>query len=321
MQFNTFPSKKAVSTSYTLLLKLFIFIIALGYIVYQLKNKDALIEDIYYHILPYVSFLLYLSLFLVPVNWSVESWKWSFLASKVEKLSFIKAVEGTLTGVTLGMVTPFSLGEYLGRVLQANSAARTRLVGAVFFNKVIQFFVTILFGSFAIVYFLKNGIHYSYWSYCCIGLIVINGVFLFLLFYPSLFYELIKRVEVVPVLLGYFKILTTYHRRDVIVVITASILRYLIFSFQFVLILTTFQVSTDVVLLFASAWFVFLAKSVVPTFFDFGVRETSAIYFYKVFNIHNDDVLYASIALWLMNVVLPAFVGLLLIFKIKLSAK
>ena len=321
MQFNTFPFKKSFSTSYAFLFKLFIFLFALGYIVYQLKSKDVLIANIYNHILPYVSFLLYLSFFLVPINWSVEAWKWSFLASKIEKLSFVKATEGTLTGLALGMVTPFSLGEYLGRVLQANSAARTRLIGAVFFNKVIQFFVTLFFGGIALVYFLKNGVHYSLWDYCCLALGIINISFLLLLFYPSLFYELIKKLKVVPFLLGYFKILTAYHRKDVIVVICASFLRYLIFSLQFVLILTTFKVSNDITLLFTSAWFVFLAKSVVPTFFDFGVRETSAIYFFKVFNIHSDDVLFASISLWLMNVVLPAFVGLILVFKIKLSAK
>src|SRR6185312_507568 len=102
MQFNTFPSKKSVSTSYTFLLKAFIFFIAIGYIIYQLKNKEILLGNIYYHLLPYFSYLLSLSFILMPVNWSVEAWKWSFFADKIEKLFFVKAIEGTLTGVALG---------------------------------------------------------------------------------------------------------------------------------------------------------------------------------------------------------------------------
>jgi len=321
MQFNTFLFKKFFSSSYAFLLKLSIFLFALSYIIYQLKSKDVLIEDIYNHILPYVSSLLYISFILVPINWGIEAWKWKFLAGKIEKLSFLRAIEGTLTGLTLGMVTPFSLGEYLGRVLQADSSARARLIGAVFFNKVIQFFVTVFYGSFAVMFFLKNGIHYSYWMYCCLGLIVINSAFILLLFYPALFYELIKKIRIISFLQGYFRILKTYTKKDVLVVVTVSFVRYFVFSLQFVLILAMFRVSYDKLLLFCSTWFVFLVKSVVPTLFEFGVREASAIYFFKVFDIHNNEVLFASISLWLMNVVLPAFIGLILIFKIKLSAK
>jgi len=321
MQFNTFPFKKFFSGSYAFLLKLCIFLFALSYIIYQLKSKDVLIEDIYNYVLPYVSSLLYISFFLVPVNWGLEAWKWKFLAGKIEKLSFVRAIEGTLTGLTLGIVTPFSLGEYLGRVLQADSTARARLIGAVFFSKVIQFFVTLFYGSFAVIYFLKNGLHYSYWIYCGFGLVVINSAFVLLLFYPALFYELIKKVRVISFLQSYFKILKTYSKKDVLLVVAVSFLRYFIFSLQFVLVLTTFRVSYDKLLLFYSTWFVFLVKSVVPTFFEFGVREASAIYFFEIFNIHSSDVLFASISIWLMNIVLPAFVGLILIFKIKLFAK
>jgi|SRR6185437_14036097 len=321
MQFNTFPSKKSFPTSYTLLLKAVVFFIALGYIIYQLKNKEVLLGNIYNHILPYFSYLLFLSFILMPLNWSIEAWKWGFLADKVEKLSFIKAIEGTLTGLALGMVTPFNLGEYLGRVLQANSATRARLVGAVFFNKVIQFFVTIFWGSFGLVYYLKEGIQYAYWDYCCWGLIVINIAFLLLLFYPSLFYDLVKKLRVPLWILDYFDILATYNKRDVLLVVLASLLRYLIFSLQFVLVLITFKISSDAFLLFAGVWFIFLIKSVVPTFFDLGIREASAIYFFQVFHIYNSNIFFASITLWLINVVLPALVGLLLVFKIKLFAK
>jgi uncharacterized membrane protein YbhN (UPF0104 family) len=119
----------------------------------------------------------------------------------------------------------------------------------------------------------------------------------------------------------YFLIIKEYSNSEIIKVVSISIVRYLIFSIQYVLLLWIFEVQLGIDLLFLGVAFVFLCKSVIPTFFDLGIRESSAIYFFSIYQTDEKSVLLASLVLWLINIILPSILGLMYIFKMKISAK
>ena len=67
----------------------------------------------------------------------------------------------------------------------------------------------------------------------------------------------------------------------------------------------------------------FLAKSVLPTFNffnDLGVREFSAAIYFDALNIASGPVIMAGLILWLINIALPALVGLFFVQQFKIDA-
>ncbi|MEX2590199.1 MAG: hypothetical protein WD334_08335, partial [Chitinophagales bacterium] len=57
------------------------------------------------------------ALFLMPVNWILESLKWKMLMQRIEPLTFTNSFRSVLSGVTFTMFTPNRIGEYAGRFL------------------------------------------------------------------------------------------------------------------------------------------------------------------------------------------------------------
>lgn len=267
-------------------------------------------------------FFILLSLLLIPINWALESLKWKFLAQKVEKVSFARAFRSTLTGLSLGVITPHGLGDYPGRLLHLSQSDRFKALGALFLSRIAQFFITLLFGTYAIVYFILfqgEAVHVLF--YYLLGLLIISTIlFVTALLSGKRIFDSIASVSALTKILRYFRILTTYTPKDFVIVFLLSFLRYLVFSFQFVLILYSFGVESSLILLFTGACFVFLSKSVIPTLFDLGVREASAAYFFGSFMIPGDKVILASLFLWFINIFIPALIGLIFIFKMKIFA-
>jgi uncharacterized membrane protein YbhN (UPF0104 family) len=242
---------------------------------------------------------------------------------KAEHINFFKAYRGILTGVTFGMFTPFSIGDYLGRILQLSDPERVKVVGAIFLGRITQFLITLVFGVVAIVFFI---IKVNDEAPGIPVLAIFSTVFLVLLVLIFVNHRkvmsFVQRVPFFGFLYKYFDILNKYSLKDIFIVILYSFFRYLVFSLQFVLILIMFEVSKDIILLFMGVAFVFLVKSIIPTILDLGVREASAIYFFAALGITSEySIISASLSLWTINILIPALIGMLLIFKIKLFTK
>jgi uncharacterized membrane protein YbhN (UPF0104 family) len=99
-----------------------------------------------------------------------------------------------------------------------------------------------------------------------------------------------------------------------------SVLRYLIFSAQFLLLLSILGLKINIFLQFMGVAFMFLAKSILPTFnflSDLGIREFSVALFFESMQIEVAPIIASGLILWLINIALPALVGLFCIPKLK----
>jgi hypothetical protein len=57
---------------------------------------------------------------------------------------------------------------------------------------------------------------------------------------------------------------------------------------------------------------VYYVKSIVPTWFDFGIRELSSSYFFGNYNVPIQEIILASFMLWIINFIIPFLIGLVL---------
>ncbi len=307
-------------------IKSLIFFIAASVLYYVLSENEKLDEVYWLEIQKGMRnhfFLFLLAVLLVPLNWSLEAYKWQFLIGKLERISFRRALEGVVAGVAMGFVTPHSIGDYAARIFCLTKPDRAKGIGAVFISRISQFYITLYFGTVSIVFYIYNVLQVKGLNYdLIIAFTVFNNILFFLIFiYHQQILCYFETKQFFKRLLPYVEIIKSYSFREINFILLVSLLRYLVFSIQFVLILILFDIQVPIWLMLIGVTFVFFIKSVVPTFLDLGVRETAAVIFFGVFTANHQNIILSSLTLWLLNIVVPAFFGLFLFYKIRLFNK
>jgi hypothetical protein len=119
--------------------------------------------------------------------------------------------------------------------------------------------------------------------------------------------------------------------KEMIVVMGLSTLRYIVFTGQFLLLLKIFSVPVRLFDGILITSLIFLALSIVPTvtITELGVRNSLAVYFFGFYFNHSaamtvqvlDGIILAGSLLWIINLVIPAILGTLFVFRLKFFRK
>lgn len=272
-------------------------------------------------------YLLIVPFLLIAANWGLEARKWQLLSAPVQLLSMRQATRAVLTGLSMGFVTPRSLGDYAGRILAADVKERERLVGAVLLNRLSQSLPTYLFGFAGVLYL---------WSYLSIGdqlysLLLLPGAAGFALLIMVLpakrRHWLLNQLSLLKGRLGVsvyrmLQVIEEYSAKQLSSLLFYAALRYAVFSLQFVWILWLTGVSLPFSTMFAGVAVVYLIKSLIPAFnflSDLGVRELSALWVFSGFALPESQLLLASLLLWCMNILLPSMVGAVNVVRLRIG--
>ncbi|WP_245553878.1 lysylphosphatidylglycerol synthase transmembrane domain-containing protein [Cytophaga aurantiaca] len=267
--------------------------------------------------------LLVLSLMLVGMffNISVEALKWQYLVRTTSPVSFRLALTAVFSGITAGLITPHGIGDYVGRILFLNPENRLENIASVLFSRIAQLCITCIAGVVATLYFCFV-IQMNQHMLTALLLAIATLLIIFLVWKFRVF--LLDKMKHVPLLKNiekWFDQLRGYSNQLFIKTLALSALRYGIFLTQFVILLIFFGVELPLEIIILGAVFTFFVKSIVPTFFDLGVRELAAVFFFSAYHIEDANVLAASISLWLINLLIPAVVGLFCMFGIDYTKK
>jgi len=308
-------------TAKVVLVLLFIFIIYKQ--VFDRDNVNYLIDELWVSIEKRPFFIVFVVL-LMLVNLGLESMKWKVLVSKFEKTTFLNSFKTILVGVTTGIVTPAKLGEYFGRMLLLDSKNNWKAIWATFISSIAQNIATILFGIFGLTYFLRR--FYDIEStiidvsfYLGLTLVV---VLLFLYYNIDLGLRIIRR-------LGLRKFADKIMSKDDSIkqfadssilnkVLIFSLLRYLVFALQYYLLLVFFGVEGDVTAVFAAITVVYLIQTSIPLppITNIFARGEIAILVFSHFTGNEIMILSSTFSLWIINLLIPATIGMIIIFKI-----
>lgn len=259
---------------------------------------------------------------LVVLNWGLEAKKWQKLAYKVEHINFWQAFRAVLVGISLGFVTPNRLGDYAGRMLELRTRQRLQAFGAIFLGRLCQLFWTVAGGSLGALYFVSISPGTTSWFTfgLAISFLLLNSVFLFILFHPQVVIAALAEIPVLERFTGFISIISLYTKTEIAVLLGLSGLRYVVFVSQFALLLYAFGVQTSWWQMALGIAGTFLLKSMVPSFTaftDLGMRELSAMYFFGLLGQNNLIVMSASLSLWFLNIALPSLLGLIFVWQLK----
>jgi uncharacterized membrane protein YbhN (UPF0104 family) len=222
-------------------------------------------------------------------------------------------VRAVLAGMSTGLVTPNRVGEYAGRVLHLAPGQRWEAVGLTFMDRLCQMLVTLLMGALGIsmgagLLGVPLGL-----ALAAVGIPAL-AVLIFLLFSARIgsaaWVHRIKWTWLQKLL----RPLALTRRTLMLKVMGLSLLRYAVFSTQYILLLAAFSpepLALQTMILFVLL--VFLGKSVLPVVSglgELGVRESLALAYAGLLGISEPVALQATFLLFVVNILLPAVVGI-----------
>ena len=100
-----------------------------------------------------------------------------------------------------------------------------------------------------------------------------------------------------------------------------SVIRYLVFIIQYFLLFSLFGIALTGMQVFTGVSVMFVLMAVVPTLTfltDLGFRWAAGIQIFQVLTTNIAGILAVSLGIWLINLIIPALIGSLLILRIKL---
>ncbi len=256
---------------------------------------------------------------LMFINWSVEAVRWNSLLRKVEYVSFPEALKATFSGITFALFTPNRIGEYAGRVLFINTVSRWRVLIVTTIGIYAQLLSTILFGTLGLAYvMLVSGVLHStfYIEWTVIILLIISAILLFVLYFNiSLIENLLERFSVLSKVKVYLKVLLHYSSKELLNVLSLSMLRYVVFNIQYLLLLKIFNIQIPLVEGSALIATIFLVQTIIPSIAiaEAGIRGNVALFFLTPYSSNQLGIVSAAWGLWLINLVIPAVIGMILI--------
>lgn len=257
-------------------------------------------------------FLWSFILLLMPLNWVLEAMKWKRLCRPLLSISFLSAIKGVITGLSISFVTPHGWGDYFGRIAILDKNKREKLVGALFFGKMAQLFITVIAGVTGLVMYFEVRPYLYLWYFLILLIIAL------LLAFNRTFFRIIR--PYLRKVRRFFSIIKSYNAKTVLYILSLSAARYAVFTLQFLLIMLILDVDLDIFLIFSGITWIFLIKSIVPSFnflSDLGIREVSAIMFFQAYLNDVSLVISATFIIWVINIFVPSVIGTFFVFSVK----
>jgi hypothetical protein len=273
---------------------------------------------------------LWLVLLLMPVNWGIEARKWQLSMRPDGGIAFKDAFRAIFTGTTMASFTPNRMGEYLGRILYVKEGRRVAAISLTMIGSMAQLLVTLVAGTIGLMALFPllhrqslSGHPTLQWSLpltLVIAGTMLLGLGLLYFCFPQLAREW-GRFRWIKKLGAFITILENFDRNILMRILFLSFVRYIVFVVQYSLVFPVFNISLG----FGQVWqgmsVVFLIMAVVPTFTfltELGLRWGASIQVLELFSTNTVGIFAASFAIWLINLVIPALIGSLLIVRIKL---
>jgi hypothetical protein len=271
----------------------------------------------------------YVVLLLMIANWGLEARKWQLLVGHIQQFTFFKAFKSVLSGCSVTMLTPNRVGEYGGRILYVDEGNRIKAISLTIVGSISQLVVTMVMGCVGLIILRvfshgnQNALNTlpDFWSNILIYLSVGITIFL-LLFYLRLSW-LVKLVEKIPAFkkaVKHISVLDEFDEKQLARILFLSLIRYVVFVCQYILLLQIMHVDITGLICFWLISVFYLVMAIAPTvgFIELPVRAKASWEIFKFFTTNQLGVGAAALGIWLINLVIPAIIGGVLILSVKL---
>jgi hypothetical protein len=243
--------------------------------------------------------VIIIMLILSLCSWIVESKRWQIMVQDVEVLRFRESVIQSLTAQTASFITPLRAGEFAYKCLYYDPSKRKEVLKRVFYSNAIQMGVTVMIGVLGLCFFL-NTTSTNKWMLA----VAIAIAYMFIASHPFIFKK------------------AGFSRKTWFQVLGLSVLRYVIFGSNWLLVLAALVPETSIDEWLSPIAVNYLVVSSIPMFqvFDIPVKWTTASFIFNGSLVPTAYVLVAATLVWITNTLFPTLVGCFMLPLHKLRA-
>lgn len=294
--------------------------LSIGWFMYRGLNQEKLLAVLGNCRLGYLIAAL---LLLIP-NLFLQFAKWRFLLSGLGKrISRLEILGSVFVGVALGL-TPGRVGE-VGKLFFIRDVNRMHLLGLAVIEKIYDIYPVIIFGLLALpmlpdAFFtalLLNRIAAFSLAFVAISVVLL------LVFYPGMIAVLLKYIDIAVLhrnryyeqMISAFK---NFKQAQSLILFRYTVLLFLVYTSQFVLLSYSLDPSADFYM-YPAGWLAILLKTLLPlSIGDIGIREGAAALIYPHFGFNKEAAVSAAMLLFIINLLLPALIGVVLMPFLKI---
>jgi hypothetical protein len=262
---------------------------------------------------------------LMPLNWAAETVKWGFLVRRVQHISFWQAYRAVLAGVSSSLFLPNRVGDFGGRILFLKSKNALKVVMSTFVGGWAQQLILIAFGFLGFAFFLitmwqVDRLFLDSVLVFGVGLVII---LLFIFLHLELVVPIFKKIRLLykfPRLIKSVNILRQYTRRELLQTLLWAFIRYAIYVIQYYLMVRFFGIDVELLRGLSCIATIYLLQTSIPLPPVVGLlaRGEIAVKIWGLFTDNNLSILAATYTLWVINLILPALIGLVFILQLNI---
>lgn len=299
--------------------KIFIAIGLLWFLISYVEWSDILLAVTNAKI-EYLIFAFLLS----SLNIYLQFYKWRLTTNYILKENSSKKILLSLFhGFSAAVFTPARIGEYFGRAIALKDKPVYKVALATLLDKLFPLILVAFFGSIGTIIFIH--IEYELNIYLTSSIFIILIV-LFILFFKLLWSEnfweniLLSKLKSSSRLKKYLEKVKEIKTLDKVYaskMLFVSFLFYSCFLIQYALLVSAFSSEIRFIEYLWVGNLIMFAKTIIPpiSFGELGIREGASIYFISKVGESSTVGFNASIFLFLINVLLPAIIGFVLLFR------
>jgi uncharacterized protein (TIRG00374 family) len=312
----------AVSSGKKILYNLIRIFIAAGLILFIILKVN--ISEIFLAIRNADILYIILAFLLTFINLFLQYWKWQITCkSLLDETNNRKIFLSLFYGLSGGVFTPVRIGEYFGRAIEFKEKSILKISVATFIDKIFPMIILVFFGSISCLPFLY--FYYGLNFYFTIILLAAIILMFFLLiqifvnqkYWDSSFFSFVKSLIKKESARNSLKMFRNLQKKYLLQMTGISVLFYICILTQFSLLVSAFSLNFRFLNYFWAGNLVMFVKSIIPSisFAELGIREGASIFFLSKMGEPSFVAFDAAFFLFLINVLLPALIGFVLLFK------
>ena len=263
---------------------------------------------------------------LMFLQWGLEVVKWKRMFSHSFAMSWLDAFRAVFSGLAISMLTPNRIGEFAGRIIYLPAGMRIKGTAFTFISNLAQLLVTLFAGCLTLLF--SGGAFKALLEPAGLSTVIIllywltplmTGVVCLLFFTGSRWMGKLMQVRMLSRYSSQIGIIDSLSMQTLVVILFWSVCRYVLFIAQYGILLTVSGEMPDPLVLSWSVAMMFLWLAIVPTLAvaELGIRWQFAYWLFTPVLVNYPVILFVVTAVWVINFILPAVIGSIIVFFYK----
>lgn len=291
-------------------------LIAAGLLFYLISSVEY--DQIFFAINNANILVIGIVFFMGILNIFLQYSKWRLTCGEVLEVNDnSKAFRSLFYGFSAGIITPLRIGEYFGRAIEFKDKSIVQVTVATLVDKFFPLLIIVSLGSISSLLFIYFYFEVSIYIVLSLFVLIFTLLYLFILlllskrFWDNILFSRLNSSKKFKSLFDKLKVFKRLDRNYSYRMMAISFLFYVCILIQYALLVTAFSHQFDFFNYLWAAGLTIFTKTIIPpvSLGELGIREGASVYFITQMSGTAAVGFNASIFLFIINLLIPALIG------------